>query len=75
MQYPTLEEVETANRILLCSWHRFLHSPGSTSFELDYPYFKVVLEEETRIMKRIEERFKEAGGFTPEISKLLGWGE
>lgn len=60
MRYPSLEEVKTADRYMLCKWHRFLRSPEN--------------EEEGEINKLMFERWKEAGGFTPEISKSLGWG-
>ena len=57
--YPTPKEVEEANRLTLCCWHRFLPSPT---------------EEQLPILNRIEERYKEAGGMSPEISKMIGWG-
>lgn len=56
--YPTLKEVENADRRQICSWYRFLPSP-------DKP-------EKVEVMNRIVERFKQFGGFTPEISKELG---
>ena len=57
---PTIEEVEKADREQICRWWRFLRSPET--------------DEEVKAMNRIVERFKELGGFTPEISKRLGWG-
>ena len=57
---PTMEEVEKADREQICRWWRFLRSPET--------------DEEVKAMNRIVERFKELGGFTPEISKRLGWG-
>jgi len=59
MTYPTLEQVEAADRYQLCKWHRFLRSPEN--------------ETEIVINKRLFERWKEAGGFTPAISKAIGW--
>ena len=35
--------------------------------------FTKILEAEALIMDRINERFKEMGGFTPELSKQMGW--
>jgi DNA-binding ferritin-like protein len=35
--------------------------------------FEAVKEQEVAVMDRIAERFKEVGGFTPEISKHIGW--
>jgi len=69
--YPTMEEVEKASHYQICSWYRFLPGPGSKSIGKDD--FNQVLEEEGKIMDRISARLKELGGFTPEISKSLGW--
>ena len=57
--YPSMDNVNDADRITICRWWRFLRSPKS--------------ENEQMIMDRIAERFKAFGGFTPEISKQLGW--
>ena len=59
MKYPTLKEVESAGRFAVCEWYRFLPSPMN--------------DEQVKIMNRICERYKELGGFTPEISKVMGW--
>jgi len=59
MIYPTIEEVEIASRLQLCKWHRFLRSPET--------------EREVEINNRMFERWQEVGGFTPEISKAIGW--
>ncbi len=59
MQFPTLEQVEAADRYQLCKWHRFLPSGEN--------------EKEYKIQDRIFARWKEEGGFTPEISKSMGW--
>ena len=64
MKYPTTEEVNQATRFQICGWYRFLPSPD---FEGIYAI------EQRKIMDRICERFKILGGFTPEISKRLGW--
>jgi len=58
---PTIEEVEKADREQICRWWRF--SPSRTT-----------RDEEAKVMDRIAERFDEMGGFTPEISKRIGWG-
>ena len=60
MYFPTLEQVKVANRYTLCKWHRFLPS--------------AMTEETIVIQNLIHERWKEVGGFTPEISKSIGWG-
>ena len=70
MMYPTIEEVNNANHLEICRWYRFLPSPGE--FAIGKPDFNEVLEKEAGIMGRIDNRLKEFGGFTTEISKLLG---
>jgi hypothetical protein len=60
MNFPTMEAVEKADRYTLCMWHRFLPSAET--------------EETMKVQARIHERYTEAGGFTPEISKSIGWG-
>lgn len=59
IKYPTIEEVEKADRFQLCKWYRFLKSPET--------------EEQEKILTKIYIRWKKAGGFTPRISKQLGW--
>ena len=69
--YPTMEQVEKADQMQLCRWYRFLKSPGSRAIGIDT--FEEVLKREKPIMDRIVERVKQGGGFTPGISKALGW--
>jgi len=71
MKYPTKEEIEKADRIQLAKWYRFLDSPGIHA--AGDSNFQEVLDYESLLMMRIEERFKELGGMTPKISKLIGW--
>lgn len=71
MRYPTMDEVNAADRMQICRWVRFLDSPGI--FAVGHPDFDAILEREVAIMDRICERLKEFGGFTPGISKTLGW--
>ena len=58
--FPTMEQVEKASHEDLARWFRFLPT-GDTS-------------EQKRIMKRIEQRFKEKGGMTPALSAKIGYG-
>jgi len=71
MKYPTPEEVEGADRVQLARWSRYLNSPGAAA--IGTLEFNERLEEEGKILERILERFEEAGGMTPEISKEIGW--
>lgn len=57
--YPTLKDVDNADRYQICKWYRYLRMPFN-------PY-------EELILVRICERFRELGGFTPDISKHMGW--
>ena len=56
--FPTIEEVEKADKEQLARWYRFLPS-GETLAD-------------QKIMKRIAERFKKLGGMTAELSKKIG---
>ena len=69
--YPTMEQVESAAQMQLCEWYRFLKSPGSDA--IGSSIFQQVMDREKPIMDRIVKRVKEEGGFTPAISKALGW--
>ena len=69
--YPTLEQVNNASHYEICEWVRFLPSPAMSYVGL--PNFAEKLEEQATIMDRIVARLAELGGFTPEISKQLGW--
>jgi hypothetical protein len=72
MNYPTLEQVEAADQYTICRWYRFLKSPGADA--INKPNFREIMEHEAIINNRICTRLKELGGFTPEISKAIGWG-
>jgi hypothetical protein len=71
MIYPTIDEVRSADRYQICKWYRFLPSPGTSAIGRDD--FHVVLAKELEVMKLLTYRMKELGGFTPEISKELGF--
>lgn len=73
MKYPTLDEVEKADIVMLCRWHRFLRSPGISALDDGTDDFEARMVIEKPIMDRIEQRVKEQGGFTPAISKEIGW--
>lgn len=59
MTYPTLEQVDDAEHIELARWHRFLKSPTD--------------ESQSIVLDRISLRFKDLGGWTPSLSKAIGW--
>lgn len=61
MNYPTLKEVEKSSHVDLCRWYRFLSSPKNSA--------------QGDVMDRISKRMKFFGGFTPAISKEIGWEE
>lgn len=67
MNYPSLESVNRADHVQICRWYRFLPSPGSSSID--------DIEKELEIMLSIQSKLAEFGGFTPEISKMIGWGK
>lgn len=71
MKYPTVEEIENADRITISRWYRYLPSPGVNYIgESD---FIIHCHEEAGLMDRINERFDAFGGMTSEISKIIGW--
>lgn len=72
MNYPKMDEVETADITQLCRWIRFLPSPGRSAVGKDN--FNKVFEKETKILQRVIERQADLGGMTPEISKKIGHG-
>ena len=57
--YPDAETVESADRYTLAKWFRFLVSPRN--------------DNEVALMNRICDRFQAMGGWTPELSKQIGW--
>jgi len=59
MEYPTKQQVVDADRVQICRWHRFLPDPKNY--------------EQGEIICEIYRRFVDLGGFTPEISKQIGW--
>ena len=73
VNYPTMEEVEKADKLQLGIWWRFLPSPGTSGLNLPMSEFKKVMVKEADIQKRIMERFNEKGGWTTRISKAVGW--
>jgi len=56
--FPTIQEVEKADKEQLARWYRFLPS-GETP-------------EDQKIMRRIAERFDKLGGMTAQLSKKIG---
>lgn len=59
MKYPTIEEVDNAARGQLAIWYRYLPIGRN--------------EQELEIVKIITKRLNESGGWTPELSKRVGW--
>jgi hypothetical protein len=56
--FPTIKEVETADKNQLARWYRFLPSGETTA--------------DQKIMKRIAERFEKLGGMTADLSEKIG---
>jgi hypothetical protein len=61
VNYPTLDQVEAADHEQICRWYRFL-PPARTDGDVE-------------IISRIYDLFHEWGGFTPALSKKIGWTE
>lgn len=73
MPYPTLEEVNVASHEQICYWWRFLESPGMSAIDSPREVYDAVARKECEVMNRMGERLRKFGGFTPEISKKIGW--
>ena len=75
--YPTLQEVEEADRYRLGVWYRFLQSPGVNAViaEVDRKSYAVAVDREKAILDRIIIRFDEIGGWDSKLSKEIGWNE
>lgn len=58
MRFPTVDEVNAANTLQLAKWWRFLECTE---------------EHHIDIINLVADRFKEAGGWTPALSKQVGW--
>lgn len=59
MTFPTLKDVEKADKEQLARWYRFL-PPGETDYQLE-------------VINRVYDRFMDLGGWTPGLSKKVGW--
>jgi hypothetical protein len=58
--YPSMKDVEDADKEQLARWYRFLPSPeGKSGIE---------------VLNKILARFTELGGWNAELSKAIGWG-
>lgn len=82
LPYPTLDEVNAADHMQICRWYRFCGSPASAIINRPGKWTETrqvqadeATAREVPIMNRIAERLKEFGGFTPKISKALGWDD
>lgn len=73
-EYPTIQQVETADRKQLADWYRHLPKPG-TSTELFHNHaLSLKIEKEEMVVRdRIIERLNELGGFAIEMTKRTGW--
>lgn len=72
MKYPTMEEVEKADHKQLSRWYRFLPSPGRSAIGKSHEEFYKFLGQESLVLERIVLRFKDLGGWNPELSKEVG---
>jgi len=57
--FPSMEQVEKADREQLARWYRFLPSGDS--------------REQQRVLDKIAERFKKLGGMTPTLERKIGF--
>jgi hypothetical protein len=57
--FPTMEQVDKADREQIARWYRFLPANGFASHQ--------------NVIDRIHERFLNMGGMTPVLSKKIGF--
>ena len=78
MPYPSMAEVEKADRVQLGKWMRFLPSPGISHYDtsndpsINERVRSFALSVECETLHLIETRFRSLGGWSPEISKEVG---
>lgn len=76
LSYPSLEQVEAADKFQLARWVRHLPSGGEAAGNAT-PYSREAhfeaIDVENKVMEAILRRFNQLGGWTPEISKAVGW--
>jgi hypothetical protein len=70
MNYPPMNVVESADRVQLGKWLRFLPIPGVG--HIGTSNFGQMWRHETRVLDRIAERFLQTGGMTAEVSQMIG---
>jgi len=71
MEYPTQQKIDAASKEQLGRWIRFLPSPGMAHIgSMD---FETNMQHEIEILNRIIKLFNDSGGWTPELSKKVGW--
>ncbi len=74
MNYPTMEEVLTADHEQLGKWARFLDSPGLPLIDGESEEtFYERMRKDRAILEQILDRFDSMGGWTPFLSKRVGW--
>ncbi|MBW2645188.1 MAG: hypothetical protein JRE23_03230 [Deltaproteobacteria bacterium] len=74
LPYPsTMGEIESADRLQLGRWVRFLPSPGLGAIGKNQKEFKIIADEEKDKLTHIMERFEFLGGWDSPLSKYIGW--
>lgn len=76
LPYPSIDEVNAADKVQLARWLRFLQPPGmSAKDEPDEALRADISETQRQIMVVIGMRFDSMGAWDPELSKQVGWVE
>lgn len=69
MPYPNKFQIECASQLQLARWLRRLPSPGTEA--IGRSDFQQVLNDQAELLGLIQKRFR---GWTPAMSKTVGWG-
>jgi len=73
LPYPTIDEVNSADRLQLGRWVRFVPSPGLGVVGKNMKEYRIVADAEKIVLDRILARFDELGGWDSLLSKEIGW--
>ncbi len=82
MEYPTMEQAIAANHEQVCVWHRYLPSPGINTIDKyrNIPWtqeqqydIREATDREEAVNNYLFQKWKDGGGFNPELSKKIGF--
>ena len=76
ISYPSAEEVDKADLIMLAFWYHHLPLPSPSTYAKNIRNSKTydkTVSHEVLLVERIRKRLEKLGGTSLEISKVIGW--